>query len=155
MGGTASAPASSTAGHPVPRTPEQKAVLTAWVSFQVAMTKAINQQTIDVEVLDAVSTGNWRHGLLKGIAERYKKRQYTVGQAVVEVRVVRVDGNTASVEYCQDDRSYEVDIHGKTAAPPPGIALVSDDLVLVGGKWLGSNQSQNALGGCTIRGGTP
>ncbi len=125
--------------------PEQK-VLTAWMSFAREATRAYNLRTIDFAVLDAISTGSAREGTLQLIGERIKGGRFTVGQVVVEVRGVQVTGTTATVDYCQDDQSYEVDRAGKAVSRAPGVAAGRDTLVLVKGKWLVSKEDTTPHG---------
>jgi hypothetical protein len=132
-------------------TPEQKVVAQRLMTYRQAMTQAINQRTIDFKVLDGLATGNSRRDSLQVIGERIKRGQFTVGQTTIQVRSVQVDKTTATVEICQDDHSYEVDLHGKVAVPAPGVALSRYKMLLVNGKWLVTQQPDYVLNGCSIQ----
>ena len=133
-----------------PSTPEQAPVLKDYVAFRQALTRAINQQTIDFKVLNAVSVGNSRNGILQMVGERIQKGQFTIGETKVQIRSVQVGKGTATVEVCQDDRSYEVDEQGKTVVPAPGVALFRDKMLLINGKWLVSQSLAWVPKGCTM-----
>lgn len=132
-------------------TPEQKVVVDRLLAYRQALARAINQQTIDFKVLDGLTTGNARMGTLEVIAERYKSGQFTVGQRTILVRSVQVDKTTATVEICQDDQSYEVDLHGKLATPAPGVALIRDKMLLINGTWLITDQPEYLRNGCSMQ----
>lgn len=177
MGGSTSS--SATPSHPVPPTPlgytpadpdkighwtvftsfsprnaDERAVYEAWVRFWRAEAEALNRQTIDFKVLDSVATGNWRSGLLRLIGDRVVKSQRTVGATTFQVRSIQVAPGVATVEYCVDDSSYEVDTRGSMVVPAPGAALQREKLLLVGGRWLVADQPLHTAGGCTISGRT-
>jgi len=140
-------------------TPQAQRVLTAWTAYQHSRVQAMNQRQIDFKVLDQIATGTTRRSMLQMIGERIKGTVggrhiagglFTVGQGTSVVRDITVKGKTATVESCINDQSYEVDIHGKTIIPAPGVALIRENLVLVKGKWLVTNQPVFTLGGCAM-----
>jgi hypothetical protein len=140
-------------------TPQAQQVLTAWTRQSQVRFQAMNQRQIDFKVLDQIATGSTRRALLQMIGERIKGTVggrhvagglFTVGQATTVIRDITVKGKTATVEYCMDDQSYEVDVHGTTIIPAPGIALIRDSLILVKGTWLVTAQPLGTPGGCTM-----
>ena len=132
-------------------TPKQKVVAQRLLALRQAVAQAINQRTIDFKVLDGVATGNARMGTLQVIGERIKFGQFTVGQTTIRVRSVQVDRTTATVETCQDDQSYEVDLHGKVAVAAPGVALIRSKMLLVNGTWLVADQLDYLPNGCSMQ----
>ena len=173
--GTTSATASTTPGHPTPPTPlgyspsdparigawlemapftpktaQETAVLKTWTAFQHLMVQSVNQQNVDRKTLEALTTGNWQRRAVNGVGKRQQDGQYTVGRVIVQVRGIQVGAGTALVDYCQDDQSYQVDMHGKALGQPPGVALVQDRLLLVNGRWLLSDQPKSVPRGCSL-----
>jgi hypothetical protein len=129
------------------RSAGEQEVVQAWTAFGQAQTEAINRRTIDFKILDAVSTGNARDDTLRLIGERAKKGMFTVGPLYIVIQNVQVGGISAAITYCQNDQSYEVDLHGKTIAAPPGVASGRDTLIKVNGRWLVSTE-ESTPGGC-------
>jgi hypothetical protein len=134
-----------------PTSAKQKSALAGWANFRQVSAQAINQRTVDFKILNSVTTGNARDGLLRAIGKRVKAGQFTVGETRIQIRSVRVDKGTSTIEICQDDQSYEVDVHGRTSIPAPGVALMRDKLLLVGGKWLVSDRPVYVPNGCAMQ----
>jgi hypothetical protein len=140
-------------------TPQAQQVFAAWTVYEQARFQAFNQRKIDFKVLDQIATGNTRRSILQMVGERIKGTVggqhvagglFTVGQSTTVIQDITVKGKTATVVSCGDDQSYEVDLHGKTIIPAPGVALVRENLVLVKGRWLVTSQPVYTASGCTM-----
>lgn len=133
-------------------TPEQKVVADRLLAYRQAMTQAANRRTMDFKFLESLATGNSETASLEVIGERVKFGQFTVGYATVQVRSVQVDKTTATVEICQEDHSYEVDLHGKVAVSAPNdVALSHYKMLLVNGTWLVAQQLDFIRNGCSMQ----
>jgi hypothetical protein len=136
------------------RSPEEQLSVQVWTAFAQAMMEAINRRTIDFKVLDSIATGNARNDVLTLIGERAQKGMFTVGPLYVVIQDVQLTGTSATITYCQNVQSYEVDDHGKAVTPPAGVASGRDTLVKVNGRWLVSSE-QSTPGGCPTPTVTP
>jgi hypothetical protein len=124
---------------------DQRAALTTWTSYwqinmQAFNTFGLNVSTAaSVKALDAVATGKARALTIEGVTNRRQHHGFTVGVVRYEVNEVRVNGNSATIRGCVDDRSYEVDQQGKTVVSAPGRSPLGDSLVRQGTRWLVSD----------------
>jgi hypothetical protein len=140
-------------------TPQARQVLADWTVYEQTSFQVLNLRRMETKDLDRIATGNTRLAIMNMVWQRIQGTVggrhvtgglFTVGQATHAVRDITVKGKNATVEFCADDQSYEVDTHGATVIPAPGIALIREKLIQVKGKWLASDQPVFTPGGCVM-----
>lgn len=126
-----------------PETARQKKIFTVWLKYGDVLSQALNGAPNWSEIF-AVTAGKTRQEVGVLVTERIKGKignhkgngkLYTVG--TIKIKVISIDDakSAATITYCVDDQSYEIDKSGKTIVSPPGISKASETLTLDQGSW--------------------
>jgi hypothetical protein len=125
----------------IAKTPDEQAAVKAWMDFYQISAGALNtfgmnlSTKAEVKAFEAVATGKAHQWTYGWIAERRRKRYMTVGENLMTMNAIQIQGKKATIQGCVDDKSYEVDEQGKAVTPAPGLTGLTDTLVRSGTTW--------------------
>jgi hypothetical protein len=121
-------------GRNAARTPEEKAVVRAWMAFWqgTADTYYFYKPTAQ---FDAVARGTARSGVLDYLAKVKARKQRVVGWARDNVTSVQVTGNRATVRDCTKNFTFTVDDEAEPMTRPDDYYDVTGTLRKTGGRW--------------------
>lgn len=133
---------------PTNLTPGQKAALTAWATYWQITMQAYNTYGENIATnklvrsLDAVATVQARDATVQGVRTRARSHALTVGPVKFNIRELKVDAGSATIQACVDDQSYEVNEQGKALSHPHGRRSLSNSMARHGTQWQVSSAPQ-------------
>jgi hypothetical protein len=131
-------------GRNAARTPEEKAVVSAWMDFwQGAADTYYRYEPTDQ--FDRVARGKAREDVLDYLARVKAKKQRVVGWSRDNVRSVRVDGDRATVHDCTKNFTFTVDAEAEPVTRPTPYYDVTGTLEKVDGQWTVVRQTSRDL----------
>ena len=128
----------------VARTPEEKAVVRAWMDFWqgAADTYYLYKPT---EQFNRVARGEARRSVLKYTARLKADKQRVVGWAKDNVTSIKIDGDRAVVRDCTKNFTFSVDAEAEPATRPTPYYDVTGTLRKTDGRWTVVAQKTESL----------
>lgn len=127
---------------------DQQAVADAWIEYWRVRAEAFHRAELDPDALGAVATGSAAEQVISYVQHLQSNQLHTVGDSVVGVRNVRIDGKTAVLESCFVNKSVDVDADGEPVEDLNAFYRFRGELTRAGGAWLVSDVSISSRTPC-------
>lgn len=121
------------------RSPQERAVVTAYLRMGNVGLQAFNTHVVDGAALTSVLQGKRLTQVRQGIRWRIDHRLWTVDRSVLNVLSVRIKGSTATLRVCNFDGTREVDATSRIVAQAPGSTGAYVTMIRRDGVWRGAD----------------
>ena len=116
---------------------DQQEVLDAYVAYWQVRAAAYRAARIDPDALGRVASGQAASSVAVYVSGQQAEKRHTEGKTTLRVSDVAVDGDSATVSDCLDDRSADVsDDSGKPVERPGGDTGITASMQRVSGSWF-------------------
>lgn len=121
------------------RSPQEQAVVDAYLRSDQVILQAFNTRVIDEAALASVLEGTALKGARANVQWRIDNKLWTVDREVLNVLSVQISGTTATLRACNFDGTSEVDKTTHIVVQPPGSTGAIVTMVQRGGVWRGAS----------------